>query len=296
MTKRSSVFSSTVYGYIKRSHWDQSNPNRIIRSGLCLHFQNWCRKKSSSIPFYGEPTKINHVPSLTTAQKIGIALYSASSALTDPTRADSVAALGEVTGTVALQAIYNRMKIDPTGQRILHDKPTVDMSSLNLAALRSGPTNTSNTDVPTPITFGQAYASFMETHGFDPEERSSVKFIDDPELAYVMLRYRQIHDFTHVLCNLPPNVLGELALKWVELLQTNLPVATLSVLFGPLRLNVKERQLYETVYKPWAIQTGTKADFFMNVYFEELFDQDLATLRESLKIKPAPTLDMSNCL
>jgi ubiquinone biosynthesis protein COQ4 len=292
MAKGLSVFSSTAYGYIK-----QRSQKSIMSSGI-FHHQSFCRQKSSSIPFYGEPTKINNVPALTTAQKIGIALYSASSALADPARADSVAALGEVTGAVALRAIYHRMKTDPTGQRILQDKPVVDLSSLDLAVLRSGPTNTIRNDgtTGTTATFGQAYASFMETHGFDPEERSRVKFIDDPELAYVMLRYRQIHDFTHVLCNLPPNVLGELALKWVELLQTNLPVTTLSVLFGPRRLNSKERQLYETVYKPWAIHTGTKADFFMNVYFEELFDQDLETVRETLNIKPAPTLDMSDSL
>ena len=30
-----------------------------------------------------------------------------------------------------------------------------------------------------------------------------VRFVDDPELAYVMQRYREIHDFTHTLLGMP---------------------------------------------------------------------------------------------
>ena len=36
------------------------------------------------------------------------------------------------------------------------------------------------------------------------------------DVAYVIARYRQVHDFWHVLCDLPPTVLGEIALKWFE--------------------------------------------------------------------------------
>lgn len=290
MLTRSSLASSAIYGYVERAHYSRSHRNVIIGTIEVLLQRRGVRKNSSSIPFYGEPTNVNDIPKLSTAQRVGIALYSASSALADPTKADSVAALGEVTGVVALRAIYNRMKNDPTGQRILRDKPLVDTSSIDFTTLRSG---SSNSNIQT-ATFGQAYASFMDTHGFDPEERCCVKYVDDPELAYVMLRYRQIHDFTHVLCNLPPTVLGELALKWVELLQTNLPVAALSVLFGPLRLDAKERHLYERIYKPWAIQTGTKATFFMNIYFEEILDQELDKVRETLQVTPAPTLGINN--
>ena len=243
-------------------------------------------RENSSIPFYGEPRPANDFPELSIFQRVGIAVHSATSALADPTKADAVAALGEVTGNVALKGVYDRMMNDPTGQRILKEKPVVDASSIDFDSLRRGSGSSQGT-----MTFGQAYASFMAHHGFDPEERFGVKYIEDPELAYVMLRYRQIHDFSHVLCNLPPTVMGKLALKWVELLQTNLPVAALSVTFGPLQLNSKERHLYDTVYKPWALRTGMNANFLMNVYFEEEFDQDLDMLRKRLGIEPAPTVD-----
>ena len=39
----------------------------------------------------------------------------------------------------------------------------------------------------------------MGDREFTPDERSPVHFVDDPELAYVMRRYREAHDFWHVL-------------------------------------------------------------------------------------------------
>ena len=43
-----------------------------------------------------------------------------------------------------------------------------------------------------------------------PDTRLAVRFVDDPELAYVMLRYRQTHDLVHTLLGMPTNMLGEL--------------------------------------------------------------------------------------
>ena len=53
----------------------------------------------------------------------------------------------------------------------------------------------------------------MDGHGFEAEGRPAVKYVDDPELAYVMLRYREVHDFVHVLTGIETSVEGELVLK-----------------------------------------------------------------------------------
>lgn len=60
--------------------------------------------------------------------------------------------------------------------------------------------------------------------------------MDDPELAYVMLRYRECHDFLHVLLDQPTNMLGEVVVKWVEGIQTGLPMCLMGGYFGALRL------------------------------------------------------------
>lgn len=75
---------------------------------------------------------------------------------------------------------------------------------------------------------------------FEADGRAYVKFVDDAELAYVMQRYRELHDFWHVLFGLPPTVFGEIILKYVELAQTKLPVCALSGFVGPLRLTSGE--------------------------------------------------------
>ena len=51
-----------------------------------------------------------------------------------------------------------------------------------------------------------------------------MNYIEDEELAYVMSRYREVHDFWHVLSGLPPTELGEITLKWFEAVQTGLPM------------------------------------------------------------------------
>lgn len=259
-----------------------TQPRRIIHNSVRHHITRSTSTTASarnSIPFYGlpRPEKVeNDTPPL---KRLVVAATSAVTALANPERADAVAALGEVTGTISLQQMYDRMMQDATGQTILRDKPKVDGASINLDEL----VETSGSG-----SFGEAYAKFMMQHGFDPEARSAVRYISDPELMYVMLRYRQSHDFWHVLCDLPPTVLGELALKWVELVQTGLPVAALSATFGPLQLSADERYVLRAVYLPWALKVGQRAPFLMNVYYEELFQENLVDLRKRLMIEPAP--------
>ena len=239
---------------------------------------------STDIPFYGLPRPPSEGPSL--VNRVAVAVHSAATAFSDPTRADAVAALGEVTGHLALTSMYDHMMSDPTGQRILRDRPIVSKATLPIDDFIQ-----SADDESEIMTFGKAYGSFLKGHGFDPDERDKVKYISDPELAYVMLRYRQCHDYWHVLTGLPPTVLGELGLKWLELLQTGLPVAALSATVGSLRLTSQERDTLTNHYLPWAVKMSQQSAYLMNVYYEEEFDTDLQELRDRLRIEPAPVLE-----
>ena len=57
-------------------------------------------------------------------------------------------------------------------------------------------------------------------HGFSFGERPPVRLIVDPELAFVMQRYRETHDLLHTVYGIPVSVGGEVALKWFEMVQT----------------------------------------------------------------------------
>lgn len=103
------------------------------------------------------------------------------------------------------------------------------------------------------------------------------------------MNYNQCHDFWHVLTGLPPTVVGELGIKWLELFQTGLPIAALSSTVGALRLDSEERTLLFETYLPWAIRTSQNAtSCLMNVYYEKEFDTPLKDLRDRLQVEPAP--------
>jgi ubiquinone biosynthesis protein COQ4 len=138
-------------------------------------------------PFYGSPRP--EVPHRSLQNRLAVAIHSATTAFADPSRADAVAALGEITGEVSLRRIHAKMSNDPTGQLILQERPVVSKATIPYERLMAEAPE----DATTPgITFGQAYGSFLKGHGFDPDARDQVKYVDDEELAYVMLRYRQV--------------------------------------------------------------------------------------------------------
>lgn len=187
-----------------------------------------------------------------------------------------VATLGETTGPSALRALHARMAAHPVGLEILQTKPRITEDTLAFDRLLAMPEDT----------LGGAYARWMRGHEFTPDERPAVRFVDDAELAYVMQRYREVHDFWHVLTGVPTTVLGEIALKWFEMYQTGLPMTALSSVVGPLRLPVSEMRVLYSEYIPWAKRSATNATFLMNFYYERRLGDNLAAIRDELRLEP----------
>ncbi|KAJ3055156.1 Ubiquinone biosynthesis protein [Rhizophlyctis rosea] len=214
----------------------------------------------------------------TPIERATLAFSSAFTAIADPTRQDAVATLAETTSTYTLPLLRSKMLSDPTGRRILRTKPLVSSKTLDLPHLRSLP----------PGTFGREYMNFLDGQGVSPDTREPIRYIQNPELSYILTRYRQSHDFYHTLANLGVSVPEELAIKYFEFVQTGLPMTLLSSLVGPLRLTKEERRVLFDVYVPWAVQCGGKAKFLMNVYWEEWMDEKVDVVRKELGIIPAP--------
>ena len=194
----------------------------------------------------------------------------------DPRRATMVAKLGELTGHYPLARLRDGMRACPEGAALLARRPEIGAETLEAA--RAAPAGS----------LGAAYAAFMADHDFDPEARSGVSLVDDPELAYVMTRYRQVHDFWHVLAGLPPTVLGELGLKCFEMVHLRLPVSALSALAGPAALGAADRRVYRQAYVPWAVRAAREAKPLMAVEYEARLDADLSDLRRELRVRVAP--------
>ncbi|KAI8980848.1 ubiquinone biosynthesis protein Coq4 [Pilobolus umbonatus] len=226
-----------------------------------------------------------HVP-ISPIEKSVLTVASAFVALNDPLRGDMVAALGETTGHVFLKRMRDQMLESTVGRRILRERPTINTMSIDFDRLR---------ETCSPNSFGAAYISWLDAEGVTPDTRCSVirmsvKYVDDEELAYVIKRYREIHDFFHTLTGLGVSVEEELALKWFEWAQTGLPMTMLASLFGPLNITSAERKHLYGTYVPWALQCGASCKPLMNIYFEEHFHKPLDEFRKELGIILPPSI------
>ncbi|XP_022706697.1 ubiquinone biosynthesis protein COQ4 homolog, mitochondrial-like [Varroa jacobsoni] len=228
---------------------------------------------------YRTPRYPGHYPT-SSFQKGLLAIGSALVSITDVYRADMIACFGEVTGHCGFEYMLGQMKASKEGRRILAQQPRINTQTVDYPALLRMPTNT----------LGYTYAKFMQDNKISADDRSPVHFVDDPQLAYVAQRYREVHDLFHAMMAMPTTMLGEVTVKWVEAFQTRLPMAGTAGLFGAIRLKPKHRQLYITKYLPWALQTGFESKPFMPVYFEERWTQDIEDLRRELCIPPPPSL------
>lgn len=171
------------------------------------------------------------------------------------------------------------MLADPTGRRILRERPRISSKTLSMHELRQMPENT----------VGRCYVEWLDREGVTPDTRDVVRYIDDEECAYVMQRYRECHDFYHALTGLPVFREGEVALKAFEFANTGLPMTGLST-FAAATLTPKQRKRFWGIYLPWAVRNGSRSKDVINVYWEEVLEKDVATLRAELGIEQPPDL------
>ncbi|XP_065343265.1 ubiquinone biosynthesis protein COQ4 homolog, mitochondrial [Cloeon dipterum] len=254
-----------------------------FRRGIVISSEKFCLKAEASSeedssgadnPYFADFQKF-HIEA-SPAQKLVLSIGSAITTLLNPGRPDALGVFGETSGHSALQKMHEKMMASSDGQLILTDKPRINSSTVDLNWLKKLP----------PNTLGRTYIKFLEENNVTPDSRTPVQFVDDIELAFVMQRYREIHDLVHTVLGMPTNMLGEVAVKWVEGIQTGLPMCVSGAIFGPLRLKPKQRQRYLNSYLPWALSTAANAEFVLNIYFEKRWEQPMGELLKELKIEP----------
>ncbi|XP_063000655.1 ubiquinone biosynthesis protein COQ4 homolog, mitochondrial [Elgaria multicarinata webbii] len=258
------------------------DPRRIVGQGcrLCHTGQPSATESPTEEEKY-YPLYPGHIPT-SPLQKGLLAAGSAFMALYNPYRHDMVAVLGETTGYLALRKLREKMRTDPEGYRILQERPRIRLSTLDIAGLQALPDGT----------FGREYVRFLDDNRVSPDTRMPAKFVDDEELAYVVQRYREVHDLMHTLLGMPTNMLGEVVVKWFEAVQTGLPMCILGAVFGPIRLNARNLRILTTELIPWAVRSGSSANCILNIYYEERWDQTVENLRNEIGILPPPVIEV----
>jgi ubiquinone biosynthesis protein COQ4 len=220
------------------------------------------------------------------AGRLVVATVAAQRALANPRRADMVALLGDATAGPALRALAARVRLanpwllpsDDQGRCCPRRFPEVSLDELLALPERS---------------LGREYARFMADRHFDPADRDTVdaRLVPEQDLAWVLQRYRDVHDLWHVLNAMPTTLLGELGQKWFEAVHTGLPVAILSSLMGPVQLKPAERRVLFRDLVPWALKAGSSAVNLLAVRYEDCLHRDIDDLRGEWKIiLPSPFL------
>lgn len=218
-----------------------------------------------------------HIPT-SGFQKFLLAVGSSLITISNPLRGDMLATFGETSGAIALQRMKSHMEADPVGQQILAERPRINTKTVDLEYLRSLPDGT----------FGKEYVKWLENNKASPDERLPVQFVDDPDLSYVMQRYREIHDLVHTLLGMPTTMIGEVAVKVFEGLQTGLPMCVTGGIFGTFRLRPKHLRLYLNSHLQWAVRNGLNARPIMNIFYEKHWEQPLSEIRSFMKIEEPP--------
>ncbi|KAJ2760001.1 Ubiquinone biosynthesis protein, partial [Coemansia nantahalensis] len=190
----------------------------------------------------------SHRPT-TGLQKALIAAGAALMGFGDPTDGSHIAALGDATANGWFGRMRAQMLASASGRRILRERPEIAFTDASWEALGALPAGS----------FGRSYYEQMARNGISWATRPPVRFVDNEEDAYMLLRFRQCHDFYHTVLDLDISVVEELAIKVFEWQQTGLPVGLIASAAGPLRLPPDERRRFFQHYLPWALQCGRQA-------------------------------------
>lgn len=194
----------------------------------------------------------------------------------DPEDGNHISNLTDLSSMHSVRWIKLKMEETEEGIKILKLKPRVTEQSLNFTNLKDYKQNT----------LGYAYYKYMKENQFTPDDRPVAKYIPDVELAYVCQRYKETHDFYHVLLNYGRSVPDEIAVKWFEALHLRLPSSSLAGIFGPLRLSPSENFNLYSKYLPNVITNSQNCKFIMGYYFEERMNQNIDELRKEINLIP----------
>lgn len=198
--------------------------------------------------------------------------------LGDSTKTHEIHRAEEITGRPRYRALLADMRRTPEGQRLLADQPEFRSDSVDYDALRRLP----------ETTFGGAYVRHLDANGLSADyQAAATRYVDDPDIAYLMRRYRQTHDVWHVLLGLGVAGHEEVLVHGFSFGQLRLPVSALVLVFGGMKHVVLEKRwaaLRHSLFE--AYRAGRDAEPLMPVYWEDLWDQPLDDVRARYRVRP----------
>src|SRR5215470_494360 len=153
--------------------------------------------------------------------------------LRDSNRTDQVHVVEETTGKRRMAAALAEIRATDEGQRLLARRPELNRDQVDYDALRRLPAHT----------LGGAYIRHLDDNGLSADTQAvTTTYVDDPDIAYLIRRYRQTHDVWHPLTRLGTQPWEEVTIHAFAYGQLRLPVSVLVISFGSIKHGLLERR------------------------------------------------------
>jgi ubiquinone biosynthesis protein COQ4 len=198
--------------------------------------------------------------------------------LGDSTKTHEIHRVEEITGRPRFRQLLASMERTPEGRRLMDERPELSSDHVDYDWLRSLPTST----------FGGAYARHLDDNGITADyQAAATRHVDDPDMAYLMRRFRQTHDVWHALLGLGIAGHEEVIIHSFSFGQLRLPVSALIMVFGTMKHIVLERRWGALRHSMLdAYRAGRDAAPLMPVYWEDLWQQPIDTVRATYNVRP----------
>jgi ubiquinone biosynthesis protein COQ4 len=198
--------------------------------------------------------------------------------LGDSTKTHEIHRVEEITGRPRYRKLLAELAATPEGQRLLRDRPELSTERVDYDRLRTLPAST----------LGGAYVRHLDHNKLAADyQAAATRHIDDPDMAYLMRRFRQTHDVWHALLHVGVTGHEEVAIHWFTYGQLRLPVSAMIMVLGTLKHFVLERRwgaLRHSLVE--AYRAGRDAEPLLGVYWEDLWDAPLERVRERYRVHP----------
>ena len=213
-----------------------------------------------------------------TLRELGILLRSIGRVMLDSELTTEIHVAEELTGREAFRRWRDTLFRSQEAHRLLDERPELNSDQVNYGALRALPADT----------LGGAYVRHLDRFGLTADSQASAtRYVDDPEIAYLMRRFRQTHDVWHALTDLGTSGHEEVILHAFSWGQLRLPVSALIVAFGSLKHLVLEARwgaLRHALLE--AYRHGRDASPLLPVYWEKIWSEPLADVQTQLGVAP----------
>jgi ubiquinone biosynthesis protein COQ4 len=196
----------------------------------------------------------------------------------DSTQTQEIHRVEEITGRPKFRHLLAEFQASPEGQRILAERPELSSQQVDYAALRELPATT----------LGGAYVQHLDRNGLSGDYQAApTRYIDDPDMAYLMRRYRQTHDVWHALLGVGVTGHEEVIIHWFAFGQLRLPVSAMIMVLGGLKHLVFERRWGALRHSAMeAYRAGRDAAPLLAVIWEDRWTDDLDDVRADVGIRP----------